>query len=103
MKILSWNVRGLGRPSKRHFVKEFISSSRADILCLQESKLQEIHNSTWKSIGGSRLNFFDFIPANGSAGGIILAWDSSQVSGTLLHKGSFSITLEFTNQSDNTT
>ncbi|KAH7684024.1 RNA-directed DNA polymerase protein [Dioscorea alata] len=102
MKILSWNVRGLGRSSKCHFVKEFILSSHADILCLQESKLQEIHISTWKSIGGSRLNTFDFILAIGSAGGIILAWDSSQVVGTLLHKRSFSITLEFTNQSDNT-
>lgn len=43
MKILSWNVRSLGRPFKCHLVKNFIFSSRADIICLQEFKLQYLH------------------------------------------------------------
>lgn len=51
--------------------------------------------------GGSRLNTFDFLPALGSVGGIIIAWDRSQFNGTLIHKGTYSITKEFTNQSDN--
>jgi len=74
---LSWNVRGLGRPTKRHLVKDFIFSSRADIVCLQESKLQDLHISTWRSIGGSNLKNFEFLPALGTAGGIIIAWNSS--------------------------
>ncbi|KAH7660831.1 Exodeoxyribonuclease III protein [Dioscorea alata] len=101
MKILSWNVRGLGRPSKRHLVKDFIFSSRADVVCLQESKLQDLHTSTWRSIGGSRLNTFDFLPALGTSGGIIIAWDSSQVLGTLIHKGTYSLSIKFSNLDNN--
>ncbi|KAH7668964.1 Exodeoxyribonuclease III protein [Dioscorea alata] len=82
MKILSWNVRGLGRPSKRHLVKGFICSVRADIVCFQESKFEDLHNSTWRSISGSRLNSFEFLLALGSTGGIIIAWDSSHISST---------------------
>ncbi|KAH7683750.1 DNase I-like protein [Dioscorea alata] len=101
MKILSWNVRGLGRPSKCHLVKDFIFSCGADIVYLQESKLHDLHSSTWRLIGGSRLNTFEFLPALDTAGGIIIAWDHSQVIGTQIHKGTFSITIEFTNQANN--
>ncbi|KAH7666231.1 RNA-directed DNA polymerase protein [Dioscorea alata] len=103
MKILSWNVRGLGKPSKRHLVKEIISSSRSDIICLQETKLQDVHKSTWRTIGGVRLNSFDFLPAQGSAGGIIVAWDRAQALGTLFHKETFSISIKFMNTSNNFT
>ncbi|KAH7689143.1 Exodeoxyribonuclease III protein [Dioscorea alata] len=103
MKILCWNVRGLGRPSKRHLVKDVIFFSRSDIICLQETKLQDIHKSTWRSIGGVRLNSFEFLPTQGSAGGIIVAWDRSQAPGTLIHKGTYSISIEFMNTSNNFT
>ena len=55
----------------------------------------------WRSIGGGLLDSFEYIPASGSAGGIIMAWDNSQVSGSLKHIGSFSLTIEFINQVDN--
>lgn len=103
MKILSWNVRGLGRPSKRHLVKDFLSSVKADIVCFQESKLQVIHRSLWNTIGGKYLDSFEFIPTFGSAGGIIMSWDSSKVIGSLIHSGTFSLTLKFTNKFDNIT
>lgn len=73
MKILSWNVRGLGRPTKCHLVKNVILSSWADIICFQESKLQDIHRSHWRSIGGPRLDTYDLLPALGIASGIIIA------------------------------
>lgn len=101
MKILSWNVIGLGRPSKRHLVKDLILSSLENIVCIQESKLQDLHSLTWRSIGGSRLDTFDFLPALGSARGIIMAWDSSQVIDSLIHKGSYSIMTRFTNRENN--
>ena len=87
--------------TKRHLVKDFLTSTRANIVCLQESKLQELHRSMWRSIGGGLLDSFEYIPASGSAGGIIMAWDNSQVSGSLKHVGSFSLTIEFTNRVDN--
>ncbi|KAH7677378.1 RNA-directed DNA polymerase protein [Dioscorea alata] len=101
MKILSWNVRGLGRSSKRYLLKDVISTSHVDIVCLQESKLQELHCSTWRSIGGKCIDTFEFLPALGTAGGIIIAWDRSQVIGSLIHKRKFSITIGFSNSFNN--
>lgn len=101
MKILSWHVRGLGRPSKRNFVKDIILSSQANIVCIQESKLQDLNNSTLRSIGGPCLDTFDFLQFLGTAKGIIMAWDSTQVIGNLIYKGSFSITIRFTNRENN--
>ena len=40
MKIISWNVNGL-KACWEKGLKEFISSTDADIICLQETKLQE--------------------------------------------------------------
>ena len=40
MKIVSWNVNGLNACLKRGFV-EIIRSIKADVVCLQETKLQE--------------------------------------------------------------
>lgn len=66
MNIINWNVRGLGRPSKRFLVKDFLNIHFAEVCCLQETKLNEITPVTWWKIGESRLDQFAFIPANGS-------------------------------------
>lgn len=101
MKVLSLNVRGLGRPSESHLIKYFLLSSKADIICLQETKLQDIHFSMWKSIGGCYLDTFKFIPTIGTTRGIVMAWDKDQIIGSLIPYGSFSLTLEFTSRVDN--
>ena len=45
VKLVSWNVRGLNSGDKRRFEKSIISNWKADIVCLQESKLEgEIHD-----------------------------------------------------------
>lgn len=38
MKIVSWNVRGLGGPEKRRSVKSFFAINKVDIM-LQENKM----------------------------------------------------------------
>ncbi|KQC05851.1 MAG: exodeoxyribonuclease III [Candidatus Cloacimonas sp. SDB] len=40
MKIISWNVNGLRAVIKKNFM-EYISDDKTDILCIQETKLQE--------------------------------------------------------------
>ena len=39
IKIISWNVRGVNDPDKRKVIKNFLRSYRADIVCLQETKV----------------------------------------------------------------
>ena len=39
LKIVSWNVRGLNEQDKRLQVRNLIRKWKADIVCLQETKL----------------------------------------------------------------
>lgn len=75
MKIISWNIRGLGRREKRRGIRRLLSQRKVDILFLQETKKDSINpnmvNSFWPSTN------FDFasVNASGLAGGILCAWD----------------------------
>lgn len=41
-KLLSWNVRGLGLLDKCHVVRDVLRSSRCEICCLQETKINKM-------------------------------------------------------------
>lgn len=42
MKIVSWNVRGLGNRNKNFMIKDVLSKAEADIVIIQETEMQ--HN-----------------------------------------------------------
>jgi exonuclease III len=66
--------RGLNSPSKQHSVRTFIDSVGADIVCLQETKMQNISRGTGLAILGVNFEEFLFLPTSGASGGILLAW-----------------------------
>jgi exonuclease III len=37
MRILCWNVRGLGGKGRRRQLKEMVTNHRVDVICLQET------------------------------------------------------------------
>ena len=39
MKILFWNVRGLGKAEKRRMVRRLVKAKNVDMLLIQESKM----------------------------------------------------------------
>ena len=71
MNVISSNVKGLGRPSKRFVIKDFLQIYCAAICRLQESKLYDLPQSIWREIGDTHLDQCAFLPSRGSAGGII--------------------------------
>lgn len=50
MKIMSWNVRGLGSRKKRAAVKDVTRKFRADIVLIQESKLNMVSDSVVQKV-----------------------------------------------------
>ena len=50
LKILSWNVRDANASDKRKVIKNFLRSHKVDLVCLQETKVQEM---TTQSGGGT--------------------------------------------------
>lgn len=74
MKILGWNVRGLGLREKRGAIRRLIRKNMIDVLFIQESKREELSASFIREIWGpSDLDFFSK-PAGGSSGGLIMLW-----------------------------
>ena len=50
LKILSWNVRGINNLDKRKLIKAFIKSQRVDVVCIQETKIQNMDSSIVRSL-----------------------------------------------------
>ena len=41
MKIISWNVRGLGSSNKRRVIKDFLRLENPDVVMIQETKKEK--------------------------------------------------------------
>ena len=79
ISILSWNVRGLNDPHRQDTVHEIIAASSCHVVCLQETKLDDIDQFTAAYLGGYRLKSFAQRPADGTRGGILMLWDDNVV------------------------
>ena len=43
IRMISWNVRGLNDPRKRHVVKNLLREWKCDVVCLQEMKIASMN------------------------------------------------------------
>ncbi|XP_057850256.2 uncharacterized protein LOC131060857 [Cryptomeria japonica] len=78
MRITSWNVRGLSAPDKRCLVKRTLAKLEADIVILQETKLNDEKALEFMKYCSSWNGYFQ--TARGSAGGLGIMWNPSNVS-----------------------
>uniref|UniRef100_A0ACD6A1M8 Uncharacterized protein n=1 Tax=Avena sativa TaxID=4498 RepID=A0ACD6A1M8_AVESA len=74
-----WNVRGLNDQDRKDTMHETIATSTCQIVCLQETKLEDISSFDACYIGGNRSKSFAQRPALGTRGGILMLWDDSNV------------------------
>ncbi|XP_010263157.1 PREDICTED: uncharacterized protein LOC104601500 [Nelumbo nucifera] len=95
MKIVSWNVRGLGNARKRALIKEVLRKENPDIFLIQESKLMTIDKrwvrSVWRANGLSWV----MSPSWGSSGGIVTLWKDEVLEGVEELMGRFSVSIKF--------
>jgi len=73
MQLISWNCRGLGNPNKAEAIKDLLKTETADILMLQETKVEgetllNTNAMKWKFDSGKAVS------ARGTAGGIGTFW-----------------------------
>lgn len=92
--ILVWNIRGLNNPARGAVVRDIVQEASASIVCLVESKLQAVDQRTISGLLGLCFNTFVALPAHGTVGGIVVAWDSSVVSVPAFRVDFFSVTIE---------
>ena len=84
MKIISWNVRGLNASDKRQRIKQILDSLQADIILLQETKLNE--NNFDKFIASWKKWKTYYMQGMGASGGLAVFWNPLTVKSQLLHQ-----------------
>jgi exonuclease III len=89
--MLNWNVRGLNDAAHRELVRQTVTSARPTIVCLQETKISMINTNLARDTLGPFLDSYVELGAQGTRGGILLAWDKDMVSVTQPVNRSFTI------------
>jgi exonuclease III len=74
-KIVSWNVRGMNEIEKRWKIRRLLREWKADIVCLQETKLEVISKEVIRSVWGCLYVDWLYLGSRGASGGILLMWD----------------------------
>lgn len=75
LKIISWNVWGINDLDKRKVITTFFRRWKPHVVCLQETKMGIIDIRVINCIGGGNWFDWDFLGAEGLAGGILVMWD----------------------------
>jgi hypothetical protein len=74
LTLLNWNVRGLNAPVKRSAVCDMAKVVHATVVCIQETKLNQLDYRLVSKMLGQKFNSnFSFLPAMGTCGGILIA------------------------------
>ncbi|XVF78437.1 hypothetical protein PTKIN_Ptkin14bG0133000 [Pterospermum kingtungense] len=74
MKIVTWNVRGVGSLEKKRAVRRLLSRGKVDMLLLQESKLKEVTPRLSSWLFGNIGFISEFVLSDGNSGGLITCW-----------------------------
>lgn len=93
VKILSWNVRGLNESKKRGIIKSLLMKWKADIVCLQETKIEEWSQQLVGSLWGNRWASWADLQANGTRGGVIILWDRRLWKSINIQQGIYSVSV----------
>ncbi|KAK8641030.1 hypothetical protein V6N13_008781 [Hibiscus sabdariffa] len=78
MRVLSWNVQGLGSQVKRKAIRSLLRKQRIEMSFLVETKLEVISKNVIKSIWWIDAFSYDFVPSLGSSVRIIVIWEQSK-------------------------
>eukprot|EP00253_Pinus_taeda_P010075 PITA_10075 len=74
MKVLSWNSRGLGHPSKIATLRDLLHNEKPEIMLVQETKQDQ---QEMKKIIDHQKQYLGIISSSrGASGGIVTIWDS---------------------------
>jgi endonuclease/exonuclease/phosphatase family metal-dependent hydrolase len=79
MRIISWNIKGLGGLVKRKEVRKLVGEKNPSIVCLQETKLPTCDDFLCSSLWGNSSDAFSFRPSVGASGGLLTLWDTIEV------------------------
>lgn len=77
MRFLFWNIRGIGKDSRRRQVREFIEQHKLGVVGLQETIKDTFSDRELRDLAGNREFTWKWLPAQGRSGGILMGVDQS--------------------------
>jgi exonuclease III len=89
MKLLFWNIRGWGQKDRRRQVNEFTNKEKADFVGLQETLKEDFSDKELKQVGGRYEFVWNWLPAEGHSGGILLGVKQDVVEVGAFDEGTF--------------
>ncbi|KAL8501264.1 hypothetical protein ACS0TY_020713 [Phlomoides rotata] len=78
MKLLSYNIRGLGGIAKKNEIKDLIRNLRVDGCCIQETKLDHVDERMVRRLWGKGKFNWAFKAAEGNSGGLLSIWNAEK-------------------------
>jgi hypothetical protein len=72
-----WNRRGFGKIGRGQSIADVLSTHKIDFVGFQETKKELISNSFLKTISGNVDFNWHYLPAKGSAGGILVGFKAA--------------------------
>ena len=97
MKIVSWNVWGVGLARKRGVIKGNLKRIRPDIVILLETKKESLNERWIGSMWKGRYKSWVAFPSVGRAGGVVIIWDCRTVNVIYSSVGEFSVLIRVEN------
>jgi len=79
MKIITYNVRGLGGGEKRAEVRRLVNEKKPLVLCIQETKMEFMNEQLVKALWGDDVHNYSYQPSVGAFGGLVTVWDVSRI------------------------
>ena len=93
--FLCWNVRGLNDKARRDSIRELVALYKATVVCFQETKIETFSPFLVAQCLGPSYDGFAYLPAVGTKGGILLAWDTSKIRADRVEIGKFTVSVQF--------
>lgn len=63
MKVLFWNIRGLGQSGRRGQLREIVLKHKIDVICLQETIKREHTIAELRELGNNQHFSWNWVPA----------------------------------------
>ena len=77
MIIIAWNMGGLGSSNKRRELRNLVHRYKVDFIIVSETMIDSFWLPLLRSIGGGRLNSWEYLSSQGLARGILIGWNDS--------------------------